>query len=71
MGMSDDRPTAIELQAFLERHQMSQSELARRSGLGRRTIIRYLERGTDHADPYRVNALARLIRRLDKRQKGG
>ncbi len=67
-----DRPTATEIVAFMKRHGLSQSATARRSGIARQTLIRYLRQGTEDAYPYTVERLVLFMKRIDKRaRKGG
>ena len=48
---------------------MTMQELARRSGISRATLYRWLERGTKNADPFRVRAFLEFRRRTDLEDK--
>ena len=65
-----DRPSGKEIAAFMARHSMTQVQMARRAGIGRRTLIRYLQGGTDNAHGPQVRILNEFMRRVDRR-KGG
>ncbi len=65
-----DRPSGEEIVAFMERHALTQVEMARRAGIGRQTLLRYLKTGTANAHGPQVRILNDFMRRVDRR-KGG
>ena len=65
-----DRPSGEEIAAFMQRHGLTQVGMARRAGIGLRTLIRYLKRGTANAHGPQVRILNEFMRRVDRR-KGG
>ena len=60
--------TATEIRRFMKRHGLTQSETARRAGIGRQTLIRYLNHGTQDADPHKLAALVSFMKRVDRRK---
>ena len=54
----------------MARHGMTQASMARRAGIGRQTLLRYIKLGTANAHAPQVKVLNEFMRRVDRR-KGG